>query len=377
MIAIYSVQLARINRRLEFRAESWQNVIFALSTAVTGIVFAVLHYGAYALALQLLAGQVAANIAINLRVPISWPRRASWAVAKQFLKLGAPASIATYVRVVEASITGLIIRPIAGTVGLGLWSKSIQVQQLFGQNLLVSFQRVAYPLLCHGVGDAARMRALFVRVTLILMMISLLFTAVVGINSEAIVRVCLGRSWMAAAPLLRITAWAIPAGALDMVANMLCMAMGTSRLMVRTAVVNLILFIPASLLVRHLGGGLVGLAICWSVSRYLISLATLQAATLRLGTGLGKIWKPLIGLIGSGTASTAAMLAAQTQLKHVCLPVEFLVCGVIGVIVYIGGVWLLEPGTVLDTVKLARGGAAAKKWARRVPLTRSPSDPTA
>jgi O-antigen/teichoic acid export membrane protein len=357
----YNVQLARLNRNLNFRAESRQNIIFALSTATTGIIFALLHYGAYALALQVLAGQVAANIAITFRVRLAWPRQVSFAVVRRFLTLGTPASVAAYVGAVEASIIGLIIKPIDGTVGLGLWSKTIQVQQLFGQNLLTSFQRVAYPLVCHSVSDPPRMRKLFARVTLTLMLVSLLFTGVVVVNSEAMVRVCLGRDWKAAAPLLRVAAWAIPAGALNAVANILCMAMGITKSFVKASVLNLCIFIPAALLVRHWGGGLLELAVCWSVSRYLIALTTLQAATSRLGAGLRDIWRPLSGLIGSATAAAAIMLAVRTlgEHVHVRLPIQLAVSGSIGVIVYIGSVWLLEANTIADAMRMARGGASA------------------
>jgi O-antigen/teichoic acid export membrane protein len=354
---IYAVQLARLNRRLEFRAESQQNIIFALSTAITGIIFAVLHYGAYAFALQVLAGQLAANIAINFRVPLSWPRRASWTVTKRLLKLGTPVSIATYVRVVEGSITGLIIRPIQGDAGVGLWSQAIQMQQMFGQNLLVSFQRVAYPLMCRSLSDEARTRALYARITLILMLISLLFTATLGVNSGAIVRVFCGKDWMPAAPLLQITAWAIPAGALDMVGTILCMALGVTKIMVRSAVINLVLFIPASLVVRHFGGGLLGLAVCWSASRYLLSLATVQAASRQLHTGVLDLWKPLTGLLGAALLSAAAMVAVRTVAGHLPLIVQFLAAGFIGLVIYTAAVWQLEPATLKDSINMARGGS--------------------
>jgi FkbM family methyltransferase len=355
LTGLYNVQIARLNRRLQFVAESRQNIIYAVSVAVTGMVFAVLHYGAYALALQLLAGQLAANIAINFRVPLSFPRRISREVALRFLKLGVPASIAAYVRAVEASIIGLIIKPIAGTYGLGLWSTSIQFQQLFGQNLLVSFQRVAYPLLVHGLDDRERMRNLFARITLILMLISLLFTAVVGVNSEAIVRICAGPDWIAAAPLLRITAWAIPAGALDMVAYMLCMAMGVSKSFMKASLINLIVFVPAAFLVRYSGGGLMALAICWSASRYFLALTTLQLVTPRLGAGLGAIAKPLAGLTASAVASAGAMVLIRELSPHVRLPIQFVFCGFVGTVVFAGAVWIWERDTVLDAWKMARG----------------------
>jgi O-antigen/teichoic acid export membrane protein len=360
---LYTVQLARINRRLHFKIESRQNIIFALSVAITGIVFALLHFGSYALALQLLAGQLAANIAINLHVPLSWPKQASWTVAKRFLKLGTPISVANYVWGVEASIIGMIIQPMplpdGGAWGVGLWSKTIQVQQLFGQNLLTSFQRVAYPLVCLSVSDLARMRILFARVTLTLMMVSLLFTGVVVVNSEAIVRVCLGRQWMAAAPLLRAAAWAIPAGALNMVAAILCMAMGISKSFARAAILNLFLFIPAALLVRHFGGGILDLVICWSASRYFMALTMLQPATRQLGAGLRSIWRPMSGLIGSAIVASAAMLAIRALLQHYPFVIQLVVSASVGSIVYTAAVWLLEKDTIQFAIKMARGGGQA------------------
>ena len=309
---------------------------------------------------QLLAGQLAANVAINLRVPLSWPRQVSWHVARRFFTLGAPASIATYIRAVEAPVIGLIITPISGAIGLGLWSQAIQVQQMFGQNLLASFQRVAYPMVCQSVSDEERIRKLFARITLMLMMISLWFTVVVGINSEALVRICLGRSWVSTAPLLRITAWAIPAGALDMVANIMCMALGISKSFILSAVLNLVLFIPAALIVRQLGGGLVGLAMCWSVSRYLIALTTIDAVQRKIRFGLRDIARPLAALFVAGVAACAAMIAIRLPLGQLRLPIQFAIIGFLGSIVYMFGVWFLEPSTVRDAMNMARGRAAGE-----------------
>jgi O-antigen/teichoic acid export membrane protein len=357
---LYNVQLARLNRRLQFTTESRQNVIFATSVAVTGIIFSVLHYGAYALVFQLLAGQIAANVAINFNVPLTMPRRASLRVAKKFVKLGAPASIAAYIRCVEAPIVGLVVVPIAGTFGLGLWSQAQQIQQMFGQNLLASFQRVAYPMVCQAVSDAARLKKLAIRITLILMMISLWFTAVVAINSHAVVQLCLSKQWSAASPLLTVTAWAIPAGALDMVAYVLCMALGISTSFVRSAVLNLVFFIPAVFIMKHFGGGMIGLAICWSVSRYFIALTTLAAVRRKLEFGLRDVAKPLAALAAAMFASCGIMYVIRQSLHAHSLLVEMAVSGIAGSLVYITAVRYLEPGTLRDARNMARGRSAAE-----------------
>jgi hypothetical protein len=158
-----------------------------------------------------------------------------------------------------------------------------------------------------------------------------------------------------AAPLLRVTAWAIPAGALDMAATSLCMALGVSKIMVRTAILNLVLFIPASLVVRHFGGGLLGLAICWSASRYLLGLSILFGVIRRLNEGMSYILKPLMGLIGSTIAASAAMMAVRVIAGQFSFLIQLVAAGLVGVIVYFGSVWLLEPNTMRDSLNMARG----------------------
>jgi O-antigen/teichoic acid export membrane protein len=190
-------------------------------------------------------------------------------------------------------------------------------------------------------------------------MISLWFTAIVAVNSNAIVQISLSKQWAAAAPLLTVTAWAIPAGALDMVAYILCMALGISTSFVRSAVLNLIFFLPAVLIVRHLGGGMVALAVCWSASRYLIALATLQAARRKLEFGLRDIGRPVAAIAGAMAASIGVMYAIRTVM-HARLPVQFVVESVAGTLVYFAAVWVLEPGTVRDTWRMARGRSAVE-----------------
>ena len=92
LTATYAVQLASLNRNLKFGAESRQNVVLSVSTAPAGIGFAVAGWGVYAIALQLLIGQVAANVVLQFKVPLKWPSHGSWTVAKRYMKLGIPLS---------------------------------------------------------------------------------------------------------------------------------------------------------------------------------------------------------------------------------------------------------------------------------------------
>ncbi|MGD0138317.1 MAG: oligosaccharide flippase family protein [Tepidisphaeraceae bacterium] len=350
----YAVQLASLNRNLKFAAESRQNVVLSVSSALAGIGFAMAGWGVYAIALQLLIGQIAANIVLQFKVPLKWPSHGSWTVAKRYMKLGTPISAASYVWSVEGSIIGAIISSFGGEWAVGLWGKAVQVQQLFAQNIMAAFQRVAYPLLCRSIANPRNLKVHFGRLTVTLMLVSLWMTAVVGANSRAIVALVLGPDWVASGSLLRITAWAIPAGALLTIGYMLCLALGISGAIFKSAAVNLVIFVPVLLVARR--WELVGLATCWSVTRYFVAGATLRAGTKRIAVGLGSVWRELARLAVCAAVSCASMFAALRMLPpHLHLIFSFILSCAVGTVVYGALVLLIEREALAYAIRIARG----------------------
>jgi len=357
LTCLYSVQLASLNRNLKFSAESRQNLVLSVSTALAGIGFAVAGWGVYAIALQLFIGQIVANIVLQLKVPLKWPSHGSWTVAKRYMKLGAPLSAASYVWSVEGSIVGAIITSFGGEWAVGLWAKAVQVQGLFSQNIMAAFQRVAYPLLCRSISNPQHLKRHFGRLTVTLMLVSLWMTAVVGANSRAIVAVVLGPDWIAAAPLLRITAWAIPAGALLMIGYMLCLALGIGGSVFKAATLNLIIFIPILLVARR--WELVGLAACWSATRYFLAFAILRAGTKRIAVGLGSVWRELARLAFCAAVSCVSMFAVVRMMPpHLHLIFSLIISCVVGTLVYGAMVLLIEREALAYAIRIARGDRA-------------------
>lgn len=353
---LYTVQLAALNRQMKFRAESGQNLIFSLSTAMTGITFAALHWGAYAIALQTLAGQLVANIAISFRIPPHWPRQASWPAAKRYLQLGLPVSAGMYVSSVEGNILGLVIFSTTGIMGqfwLGMWVKVVQVQQLFGQNLMAAFHRVAYPLLCHCLGDVPRLRKLFGQITIVMTLVAMLLTSIVLVNSAEIIGL-LGPLWVKGTPLLFTAAWAIPAGALVMVGGTMCMAMGNTKTIFLVSLLNIVIFVPLMFWAKR--WGVVGLAVCWSATRYLVGYSTLRASTARIGAGLSMVRRELIGFVVAAGGSAAVMAVINRHgLQNMPSMLRLFISGCVGTIVYTILIWIIDRKTFMFALNLAHG----------------------
>jgi O-antigen/teichoic acid export membrane protein len=235
-----------------------------------------------------------------------------------------------------------------------LWCKAVQVQQLFAQNIMAAFQRVAYPLLCRSISNPLNLKRHFGRLTVTLMLVSLLLTALVAANSRAIVGIVLGPDWAAAAPLLRITAWAIPAGALLTIGYMLCLALGIGTSVLKSSAMNLAIFIPLLLVARR--WELVGLAACWSLTRYFLAGAILRAGTKRIAVGLASVWKELARLVFCAAVSCAAMFALVRMMPpHIHQIFSLIISGLVGTVVYGALVLLIEREALAYAIRIARG----------------------
>jgi O-antigen/teichoic acid export membrane protein len=270
------------------------------------------------------------------------------------MKLGTPLSAASYVWSVEGSIVGAIITSFGGEWAVGLWAKAVQVQGLFSQNIMAAFQRVAYPLLCRSISNPQNLKRHFGRLTVTLMLVSLLLTALVAANSQAIVAIVLGPDWIATGPLLRITAWAIPAGALLSIGYMLCLALGIGGAVFKSSALNLIIFIPILLVARR--WELIGLAACWSVTRYFLAGAILRSGTNRIAVGLGSVWKELARLMFCAVVSCAAMFTVVRLMPpHMHQIFSLIISCAVGTLVYGALVLLIEREALTYAIRIARG----------------------
>jgi hypothetical protein len=164
----------------------------------------------------------------------------------------------------------------------------------------------------------------------------------------------MGSKWLAAAPLVRITAIAIPAGALTMIGYMMCLVLETGKTFLRVILINLLVFIPVIVIARP--WGLVGLAVCWSISRYFIGISSLTGITGRIGAQLHTLWRQWIGQAMAAALSAAGMLAVRHwTVVHLRPFVSLSVVCSLGIIIYGLAALVTERDTILYAMRMARG----------------------
>jgi O-antigen/teichoic acid export membrane protein len=160
---IYSFQMTVLNRAMRFRAESFQNVVFSLAQAVTGIGLAWAGWGVFALALQPMGAQLFANVAMLRHWRLEWPKQFNRGLARRMLHFGGQLTFADYMGNLSDIIMGLFVGGVFGTFDLGLYAKAGQVKDMIGHNLIAAFDRLMYPIMAASRADMNRLRQIFLR----------------------------------------------------------------------------------------------------------------------------------------------------------------------------------------------------------------------
>jgi O-antigen/teichoic acid export membrane protein len=351
---LYTLQLADLNQQLHFRAESKQNILYAAFQAAAGIGMAAAGLGIFALAMQGLAAQVVANAVISRRSRLRLPRSFSLAVARRFVSLGGKVGLAAYVANLQDSTIALTINRMAGQGPVGDWGRATQIQALFAQNVFVSFERMAYPLLCRATADPVRLRDLITKATLSLLLIAGFTTAWLLSMREDFVVLGLGGQWLQVPPLLAIMALAVPAGALYSISYNACYALGRTSVLLRSSVINTLFFLPALLLVCRVG--VEAIAWAWVGSQVLLALLNFGWIVWAARPPLDRIVKHGALLVGAGSLAGGVMAWVRSDLSaQLPILLRLTLCSVVGLLVYGLLVRLTQPQVVFFVWRTSRG----------------------
>ena len=258
---VYQFQMACLNRDLQFRQEAWQNLLFSMATITAGITIALLGGGVYALVLQPLVAQVVANLAIQRRYSLRWPRQARWAMAKRMLVYGWWLTLAGYVNNLQGTLLGLWIGFRFGTASLGIYGRGTQIRDMAGQNVNTAFDRLLYPLLVNAADDKPRMQSLFIRGLTGSSLICVFGWATMTALAPDLVFVGIGRQWGGVPPVLvAVAPWLliVPFG---LMASVAANVLGRPKALLAASTALVLAAVPALVVTRNFDLSFVGASI--------------------------------------------------------------------------------------------------------------------
>jgi len=192
---VQQTQIALLARELRFLRWAWIEAFTIIAMVAAGIIVAVTGGGIFALAIQQFLGAVLGLMVTLWVKPLCWPRAWSGAVARRFISFGWKYTLYLYTTCVQPNISRQVIDRFSGVSAVGQWGRALQIRELVGQNLAVTFDVVLLPLMARAQHDLARLRDLVIRGAVGVTTFCAFGAAWLAATTPDLIRVVLGRGW--------------------------------------------------------------------------------------------------------------------------------------------------------------------------------------
>jgi len=190
-----------------------------------------------------------------------------------------------------------IVGKISGARSLGLYNMASDISSIPTSELVASITRATFPGYTKISPEPAALRAMFVKVTGVMALITVPAGAGIAATSDLIVALCLGPNWVDASPLIAILGFCGVIYSLQSNSGAVLMALGKIRALAFIMILQCAILLPA-LLWGARKAGVTGVAIAaLTVALALAPINLTQvfrAINLRYGTFLAAIWRPLV-----------------------------------------------------------------------------------
>jgi teichuronic acid exporter len=330
--ALGAVHGALLNRALRFDLIMKTGIVSSLASGGVGVAMAVLGYGAWALAVQMLVMAAIGTAALWWVSDWRPALRFRFSEIRRLLGFGAFVSLSNMLEVLHGNGFALVIGKLYGVRDLGLLTRATGVQALPAGIVTQIISRMALPLFAARASDPQALRRGFRTSVHLAMMVSAPMMAGLAVLSHEVVLILFGEAWSETAPLLIVIAAGGILLPLHVFNLQLLLAQGDSRQ-----------FLKLELQKKLLGvifvgiGCLFGIAgVAWSSVAYSFASLWINARPTKRLFGLGAVAQ-LFDLRGIFTA-TAFMMAVVLTLKwSLVLPLvpKFIVLIAAGMVAYL------------------------------------------
>jgi O-antigen/teichoic acid export membrane protein len=198
------VETAMLTKKIDFKRQTKISLIANVSSGIIGIVLAILGFSYWSLAIRTLCHNLFR--VLLLHYTSSWKPKLMYSIDsfRELFGFGVKLLGSNLVATVYKNIHSLIIGKFYSAAALGFYSKAQMFNHLFSTNIVLTTQRVTYPVLSALQHDNARFRAGYRKTMKLLFFITSVLMSQVIINSSELVHILLGSKWATAAIYMRI-----------------------------------------------------------------------------------------------------------------------------------------------------------------------------
>lgn len=197
LTSLGQIHAAMLARSQQYRAMIGIEFFGQIVAAVVAVAFAALGYGYWALVMLGLTAAASTAFASWIRCSWRprWPKTGSLRRLHSSLAFGAGIAIGNGLNNLTAQADKLVVGQRIGIAELGFYSRAQQLSLYASNIVFVGPHRFVTSQLARKQGSDKEYKIEFIRILGVAVWISVIFNALLAINSQAIVRLVLGMQW--------------------------------------------------------------------------------------------------------------------------------------------------------------------------------------
>jgi O-antigen/teichoic acid export membrane protein len=310
--ALGATHYALAQKRMDFRSRTAAELASVLTRGATGIVLALVGFGAWSLVVGYLAGTVVLTATLWALVPWRPTGRPSRAQLPRMLRFGSTLTGVDILAAVISQVDYVFIGRVLGAHALGLYALGFRVPQMLIISLAVVAGRVLFPAFA-SVDREALGRAYLVSLRYATI-VALPLAVGVAVLAEPLVLTLFGERWEAAVDCMRVLSLYAFSVALGIPAGIAYKATGRAGILLKLAVPRAALVVISIAL--FVNEGIVAVAACQAGAAGLFAVIGIVIATrmleLRPARLAAAILPAVVATAGMGAAVLAIALAIET-----------------------------------------------------------------
>lgn len=355
--AIGAVHLVLLRRNMDFRRKLGVDVSRASAKLVVALVGLLTGLGVWALVASTVVGAVVGSAVARSLYPWTPRLRVDGARARELLRFGGRLTAAHTLTVIQSRAELLMVAGWFGSSTLGLYSVADKAPSLLARNLSWVTTGVLFPAYATIQHESERLNSALLDAVRFSTMLYVPIALGLCLLADPIVRVVLGPQWVPAIDILRILALSALVSAVAFNLSDFLNSVGRADLMLRLAVLDLLIFVPAAIL-GAAALGPVGVAL-----GRLVSTTATSAVRVAMSLGIARIptsslLRALFPAAAAGAAFAVVVLAAL-QLPIAGPLLRLAIAVLSGATVYGAALWRADRHsirTLIRRISSAPGG---------------------
>jgi len=198
------VETAKLTKNIEFKLQTKISIVSEVSSGILSVLLAALGFSYWSLAIKTLVRNLVRVVQLHYYSGWRPKLQFSFGTLKWSFNFGSKLLLSELINTGFRNLYYLVIGKFFSAQELGLYTKANRFSNLASANFERVVQRVSYPVLVKVSSDVKVLKEGYKRLMSLSFFVSILFTAILMVNSKEIILLTIGEKWSEAIPFMQM-----------------------------------------------------------------------------------------------------------------------------------------------------------------------------